>query len=318
MMMMATGLLMTSSLLSLSSASGYELDIVDSFQPTKGSIIGTIEIGEEMHFRMDVTIHSIPSGWASIFHCGTSDSIRMPGIWLYSHSGTDGAFHEGFTTIWSHDDNGNDFDNTEYFNLGQTYHLEIDIMESSWTVTQDGVVQFSKSKGDHTTYDSMVCYASNPWYPAADVTVSNIVVWSGAEPTTTGEPTEDPSVAPTKDPSVAPTEDPSVAPTSDPTAKPSMEPTSDPTRDCSVFHIDEFLMDCSVEFDGHDTNIRALQDDVSSVTTAMEGNAVDIATLQATVANLVTAATTMADSIDKINDELALVIEALDRMGDWP
>jgi len=302
MMMMATGLLMANSLLSLSSASGYELQMMDSFQPTASNIIGYIAIGEEMHFEMDVTIHSIPtSGWGSVFHCGSENIIRMPGIWLHDQSGTDGAGQEGFYTTWRDGDN-NDKIQTDHLTVGQTYHLEIDITESLFTVTQDGVVQYSGEKADHTTYDSMVCYASDPWHDAADVTLSNIVVWSGAEPTTTGEPTSDPS----------------VAPTSDPTAEPSMEPTSDPTRDCSVFHIDEFLMDCSVEFDGHDTNIRTLQDDVSSVTKAMGDNAVDIATLQATVAQLVTAATTMADSIDKINDELALVIEALDRMGDWP
>jgi len=296
MMMMATGLLMASSLMSLARADGYELEIVDSFQPTAGNIIGYIAIGEEMHFEMDVTINSIHTGgWASVFHCGSSNGIRMPGIWLHSDSATDGASNSGFGLRWTHDDNSNDAVQTEYVTVGQTYHLEIDITESLYTVTQDGVIQHSESKGDHTTYDSMVCYASDPWYSAADVSISNIVVWSGAEPTTTGEPTSDPT----------------GVPTSDPTAKPSAEPTNDPTRDCSVFHIDEFLMDCSVEFDDHDTNIKALQDEVSTLQE-------EVSSLKDTVAQLVTDTATDSDSIDKLNDEMALVIEALDRMGDWP
>ena len=78
-----------------------------------------------------------------------------------------------------------------------------------------------------------------------------------------------------------------------------------------MFHIDEFLMDCSVEFDDHDTNIKALQDEVSTLQE-------EVSSLKDTVAQLVTDTATDSDSIDKLNDEMALVIEALDRMGDWP
>jgi len=180
---MATGLLMTSSLLSLSSASGYELDIVESFQPTASSIIGYIAIGEEMHFELDVTIGTMPSDWASIFHCGSSNSMRMPGIWLHPDSGTDGGSREGFYTCWRHDDD-NHCVQTDHLTVGQTYHLEIDITPTLYTVTQDGVVQYSGAKGDHTTYDSMVCYASNPWHDAAVATISNLRVWAGEQPPT--------------------------------------------------------------------------------------------------------------------------------------
>lgn len=298
MMMMATGLLMTSSLFSLTRSSGYELEIVDSFQPTAGNIIGTIAIGEEMHYEMDVTIHSIPTNWGAVFNCGTYDCVegaRLPAIFLHKRSGTDGADAEGFHTCWSHDDNGNNCVQTDHLTVGQTYHLEIDITESLYTVTQDGVVQYSGSKAAHTTYDSATCYAScGGGWDAGDVTLSNIRVWAGAEPTTTEEPTKAPSAAPTE-----------------PTKRPSAEPTNDPTRDCSVFHIDEFLMDCSVEFDDHDTNIKALQDEVSTLQEEMSS-------LKDTVAQLVTDTATDSDSIDKINDELELVTEALDRMGDWP
>jgi hypothetical protein len=181
MMMMATGLLMASSLLSLTRADGYELEIVDSFQPTASNIIGYISIGEEMHFELDVTIHSLPSAWASVFHCGSPKGMwsGMPGIWLHRNSATDGANFEGFRTCWTHDDDSHDGIQTDKLTVGQTYHLEIDITESLYTVTQNGVVQSSKSKADHTTYDSLVCYASDPWYGVADVTISNIRVWAG-------------------------------------------------------------------------------------------------------------------------------------------
>lgn len=332
--MMATGLLMASSLLSLTRA-GYELEMLDSFEPTAGSIIGTITIGDYMHFELDVTIHSIPSGWASVFHCGSENGIRMPALFMHPYSATDDSGAEGFHTCWTHDDNSNDCIQTEHFTVGQTYHIEIDVTDSLYTVTQDGVVQSSDSKADHTTYDSMVCYASDPWYTAADVTLSNIRVWAGDEPTTTDEP--------------------SPGPTDEPTT----------TKDCSVLHIDDFLTDCSDEFESHDTDIKGLQEDVSSVTVAAEDNAADIASLVEKVADLANATeavatnaadiasveqsvgelstasvlmttnaaaiatleesvqeltsntTSMASSIDGIQEQVTAINEQLSQLGDW-
>jgi len=112
------------------------------------------------------------------------------------------------------------------------------------------------------------------------------------------------------------TQQPSTSPPT--TAQPSAPPTEEPTRDCSVFHIDEFLMDCSAQFDGHDAAIEGLQDDVQSISNTLDGNVNDIAALKEAVDDLANATATMAEAIAVINDELAVITEYLDRMGDYP
>jgi len=122
---------------------------------------------------------------------------------------------------------------------------------------------------------------------------------------------------------LAPTLNPSDTPSSAPTEEPSFNPTSDPIRDCSLFHIDDFLTDCSSEFDVHDTDIKGLQDDVSTIAVTVEGNAADMATnaavissLAETVEQLMNATTTMTDSIVGIQADVQLINEKLFMMSD--
>ena len=100
----------------------------------------------------------------------------------------------------------------------------------------------------------------------------------------------------------------------------------------------EFLTDCSVEFEAHDTdintlqsevssmtdtvddhatNIATLQDDMSSVTTTVDGHVTDIAALEAAVVQLMNASTADADAIGGIQEELQLIHDQLDRIGHW-
>jgi len=58
-----------------------------------------------------------------------------------------------------------------------------------------------------------------------------------------------------------PTEEPSA----DPTAMPTFVPTATPHKDCSVLHIDDFLRDCSSEFDGHNSKIDQLESDIAAL-----------------------------------------------------
>ena len=106
--------------------------------------------------------------------------------------------------------------------------------------------------------------------------------------------------------------------TIDPTADPTFEPTQDPTRDCSVFHIDEFLMDCSVEFDGHGAHIDTLKSDVATMKDELAGDALDIAALQETVSKLVNATTELESTMNAMNAEMQVIVDYLDRMGDYP
>jgi len=146
----------------------------EGFQPTKGSVLTYIDIVDEMHFEMDITVHSFPSSWASILHCSDANYPRLPGIWIHPNS----ASGQGFHVKWSNADNQNYGPDTgETLVAGETYHLEVDIAQGSLKVTVDGVVKHEATGlASHTTYDNMVCYASDPWYDAADVTVSNLLI----------------------------------------------------------------------------------------------------------------------------------------------
>jgi len=126
------------------------------------------------------------------------------------------------------------------------------------------------------------------------------------------------TLSPSGEPTKAPTADPTEVPTKMPSTDPTFEPTQDPTRDCSVFHIDEFLMDCSVEFDGHGVHIDTLKSDVSAMKDELAGDALDIAALQDTVSKLVNATAELESTMNAMNAEMQLIVEALDRMGDYP
>jgi len=95
-----------------------------------------------------------------------------------------------------------------------------------------------------------------------------------------------------------PTSPPSVTPTTSPSAEPTAEPTQSPTKDCSALHIDEFLVDCSIEFDGHGDRIESLESGGSAMMDTVTGHSQNIATLKAAVSDLENATTTMSAAIN--------------------
>jgi len=93
----------------------------------------------------------------------------------------------------------------------------------------------------------------------------HIIDYFACDKNPTEQPTTSPSsLAPSEEPTAGPTS-PTSSPTKTPTKEPSPEPTADPVRDCDVLHIDEFLVDCSVEFEGHDNDIDSLKSDVTTL-----------------------------------------------------
>ena len=121
--------------------------------------------------------------------------------------------------------------------------------------------------------------------------------------------TSTPVVEPTKYPTTAtaePSEFPSVTPTQSPSEDPTVMPTDD-GKDCSKFHIDDFLLDCSVEFDGHDTDISTLQSEVDVLSAAVDGGATDIVSLQSNVSSVSTTVDGHVDDIVTLQTELSTV-----------
>ena len=61
-----------------------------------------------------------------------------------------------------------------------SYHFEIGVAQDRWSITLNGELIYFALKTAHELYDSIPCYASDPWYGAANVELSNMVVTSGS------------------------------------------------------------------------------------------------------------------------------------------
>jgi len=205
-----------------------------AIDPTRGSVLTYIDIGETMHVEMDIVPHAWGGCYPQIFHCGSNDNIQVPGVWLCNND-----FHIGWSGIEGGANIGANMQ------LEETYNLQLDVDQGALTVKVNGEVKLEKT-GTAPTYNDMVCYVSDPWRNAADVTVANLLITDGA----TNDPTKDP--------------------TRDPSADPTPEPTLEPTKDCSFLHIDQFLVDCSSEFDDHGARIQRLESNGNALETKME------------------------------------------------
>lgn len=195
--------------------------------PSQGSVLTHIDIGDTMHFEMDVVVHSWPSSYSNIIQCGSADDIRQPGVWINHNS----ASSMGFLIVWHPE---SDVETGEALELEKTYRLVMDMSQGSFKITVNGEIRWDADDvGAHVTYENMECYVSNPWHAAADVTVTNLLITDGA--------------------------------TNAPTAVPTAVPTASPIRDCSFLAIDDYIQDCSSEVGGHEARIETLETQMQAV-----------------------------------------------------
>ena len=147
---------------------------MESFQPSQSSKIGVIDILDEMHIEFDVVIHSFPSGWANILHCTPEDDYpRVIAFWIHANS----ASGQGFHSKYANDDNNNYGPNVGgSLILGKTYHLEMDITQSTFKIKINGVIVANDVVTTHQLFEDITCYASDPWHDAADVTISDLII----------------------------------------------------------------------------------------------------------------------------------------------
>ena len=80
---------------------------------------------------------------------------------------------------WSTVDNERARNHTDYINIGETYHLQIDVTQGWLKITLDDEVHYNAAKERHSTPDNVPCWMSSPWDDVANVTVSNLRVYSG-------------------------------------------------------------------------------------------------------------------------------------------
>ena len=181
------------------------LQELEPFVPSYGTMLGYIDILNEMYLELYFTVHSLPSGWYNMFHCGTSNVQRLPSIFILGSAGfyvmiADGVIENGGIA-------GGDL-GFGALSLNHTYHMEVMFNQSWFSVDVDGETIFEESKSNHSLYDTTPCYASFPNDPVANVTIFNLTMWS-TEAYPTMEPTEQPTAGPTNNPSLQPTANPS-------------------------------------------------------------------------------------------------------------
>ena len=149
-------------------------------EPIYNNIIGYADIFDDMHFEIEFTIHSWPSGdWASIFQCGTANMERYPGLFLHPYSGVDGNANEGLYVMVS-DGNGNNVGGLmgDALDLYIPYHVVVDWTQSWFTVVVNDETLYDGAKNGHTASPSMPCYSGWPQHIAADVTITALTMWS--------------------------------------------------------------------------------------------------------------------------------------------
>jgi len=263
----------------------------DAITPVAGKQVGSIAIGDNMHFAMDVTINSLPSsGHASVFQCGTSDGDRYPGIFLHENSDVEGHAKEGFYVAVSGGSSAGSMGDA--LATGQTYHLDVDYAQNWWMVRVDGETIVSESKSAHSTRDSVPCYASaNFGHGNADVLIENLVVSTDIGCYFTGFECDDHLVC---------------------------HDDGECGRDCTEFPVDEWLLDCSVEFGENENDIATIQNTLSSkadtaTTTALQASVDDI---DAEIITLKSDIQTIEDSVNEkadtaTTDALQAAIDAI-------
>lgn len=147
----------------------------------QGKKIFDIPITDAMSYSMDITINDLSGQWPTAFTCGYGESERFPRFVLHHESGTAGHKHAGMETYFTNAKsvfNGNDRMNTAIMEEGKTYHLEIIVTQTKYTIVQDGVVVYDENLATHMLYQTVPCYFGhpNPERDSADVSIRNIMI----------------------------------------------------------------------------------------------------------------------------------------------
>lgn len=176
----------------------------EPFQPTYDTIIGYVDILDEMYLDLYFAIHSFPEGagsdWGNIFQCGSENERRYPAIYIDSDTGLFVTIQDGVDAViegeWLYN----------VLALHETYHVQIEFTQNRFTVSVNDQILYDADKSTHTLYRSVPCYASFPAHSTADVTIFNITMWSTSTLFPTASPTTtEPTPNPTTDSGLVPT-----------------------------------------------------------------------------------------------------------------
>jgi hypothetical protein len=149
-----------------------------SYTPKQNTVIASnINMTQNYILSMDITPAGVVGNWASIIHFTTGpdccdQSHRSPGIWFAPGTVDTFALHIGHSNDggWAARPSGMPFA------IGKTSKFKLECMGQNITVTVDGVVYKYKKDGERYSGRINTVYGSDPWYPAANCLVENVVL----------------------------------------------------------------------------------------------------------------------------------------------
>jgi len=241
--------------------------------PIKNNKVSTTAIVDEMHFEMDLIVHSFPtSGWMNVFCIG---SQYMPSLWIHHTSDDDGGSYEGW---WLRFQNNQDQSlGDEPLVVNKQYHFEMDWTQSYIWVRINNRTVWDKAASSHTNYASKEIWISHNSWTAADVTITNFVVSTDLSCWATGYECGD-----------------------------HLECYDDGTcgRDCEEFPVDEWLLDCSDEYDQTGATIGTMQADIEAINSELGIINSTTHSIQADIGTLNSTTDSLQEAIDAINNRL--------------
>ena len=156
------------------------MDVISGYSQSNQIAIVPSAIFDDILIRMRVTIFAFPGGgFVNILHIGRNDfTERYPAVWLTPSSETDG-FGITYSNLQS---------SFYSFNTGQAlirdtlYEMEIYVAATAlWVVINGSQVysDYAYAARDHnfTALSELPVYASSPWHPAANVTLSHLQIF---------------------------------------------------------------------------------------------------------------------------------------------
>ena len=145
-------------------------------RPESNALLTTVQTAETFELSFDLTPQDIApaDAWRSIVHFGQSDGQCLPAFWLYPGS-------TRLHVCMGRQDRNICCDPEETLPVGEVTHVGVRLVGDTFTVSLNGqqkCITGGFYQNRIPAQPGVDVWFSDPWYPAADVTVANLVYTS--------------------------------------------------------------------------------------------------------------------------------------------
>ena len=145
-----------------------------SIKLIQGMMIGTVNVEQDYTLSFDIIPKGTIGNWGSILHftADRTDRSRMPAIW-FTPGSTGLHVRTGDSTYWNWG-----LDSTAPLPLNQKSSFKLVCKGKSVTITVSGQT-YQLTQPTYRPTGQALVYACDPWWPIANVEISNVVFLSG-------------------------------------------------------------------------------------------------------------------------------------------